>query len=593
MSKRPIPADDVQDLVAVARRLSERELYSEAAEIYLLALRLDPKNVAVKLGLAEARKCQRQLRGGASAKTLRDVLREQLRRAAIDASHFLGLAHIYASKGENARALECLEVAKERDPENPAHYQLHGQILYRRKEYDGAAREFAKALHLNPFDRETASLLGQAHHELKHYEEALRASVHAFLLLPEADRAGAERLRRRIRTLKQLLGWGRREIASVFHDRQEHLHTAFDRLEWHRERFREEEGLGADVPTTASPLAEAALTGRIDLAARLRKLPILSSLTDEQVFRLTRAVSIENHEAGSVLFEHRTPGRDLYVLEEGKIVIQRPTHYGLFTLGTIPVGELFGEVNFLSLLERSADAVAGTSCRLLRFDADELDRLIETDSELAVQLYWTFWRSLAKKLRATNEQLKSFFASESQSENFLALRHAHPTVTDRVKVEQSDKIRLFREQGLSRSELMTLAAFSKEKRFAAGASIFQEGDEGTEMYVIVDGRARISKFIPGAGEEALAILERGEFFGEMSLIDGQPRSADARAHSGPLTCLALDQGTVREVLEMDPRASLEFLQLLCRLITHRLREIDEKVIGWRILAGEPGETRTA
>jgi CRP-like cAMP-binding protein len=74
----------------------------------------------------------------------------------------------------------------------------------------------------------------------------------------------------------------------------------------------------------------------------------------------------------------------------------------------------------------------------------------------------------------------------------------------------------------------------------------------------------------------------------MSLIDGEPRSADARAHGGPLTVLALDQPTVQEVLSMDSQASLEFLQLLCRLISHRLREIDEKVIGWRILSGDPG-----
>ena len=72
----------------------------------------------------------------------------------------------------------------------------------------------------------------------------------------------------------------------------------------------------------------------------------------------------------------------------------------------------------------------------------------------------------------------------------------------------------------------------------------------------------------------------------MSLIDGQPRSADARAHGGPMTALALNQATVREVLAMDPHASLEFLQLLCRLIANRLREIDEKVIGWRIMSGE-------
>ena len=160
-------------------------------------------------------------------------------------------------------------------------------------------------------------------------------------------------------------------------------------------------------------------------------------------------------------------------------------------------------------------------------------------------------------------------------------------------MESTDKIRLFREQGLSRRELMTLATFSREERFAAGASLFQEGDEGTEMYVILEGKAMISKFIPGAGEEALAILERGDFFGEMSLIDGEPRSADARAYSGPLTVLTLDQATVREILAMDPHAALEFMQLLCRLVANRLREIDEKVVGWRILSGERNEGASA
>ncbi len=152
------------------------------------------------------------------------------------------------------------------------------------------------------------------------------------------------------------------------------------------------------------------------------------------------------------------------------------------------------------------------------------------------------------------------------------------------------KIRLFREQGLSRKELMTLATFSREKRFQDDASIFQEGDEGQEMYIILEGRVMISKFIPGGGEEALAILERGDFFGEMALIDGAPRSADARAHGGPVTVLSLDEGTVQELLSMDAAAALEFLQLLCRLITQRLREIDEKVIGWRIMSGEPGDS---
>ncbi len=594
---RPL-IDDIADL---ARRLSAASRHDEAAEILLLALRLDPANLAVKLALAEARKLHQQQGGGDSrSRSLREVLREGFRRNAIDAAHFLGLAELFAERGENARAVECLEVAKAKDLANPAHSKLHGRLLFRRKDFDGAALELGRALRLNPFDRETAEALGRAEFERKRFEAALAATTHAFLLLNEGDEEGGRRLRRRIQTLRQILGWGSRELTQVFRDRQEEIHTAFDRLEWHRERFLEQGGFSPATTFATTAPAEAApgdqgaggAGGQLHLAARLRRLKLWSLLTDEQIFRLATVVRDEIHETGVLVFAHRSQGRDLYVLERGEILIQRPTAYGTFTLGKLDPGSLFGEVNYITGLDRSSDASALSSCELFRFEANALDALVEDTPELGVKLFWSFWHSLAQKLRATNDQLKSFFSADTMPENFLRLRKRpaprspESPESPEVKVESTDKIRLFREQGLSRRELMTLATFSREERFAAGASLFQEGDEGAEMYVVLEGRVMISKFIPGAGEEALAILERGEFFGEMALIDGEPRSADARAFGGPLTVLTLDQATVREILAMDAHAALEFMQLLCRLIANRLREIDEKVVGWRILSGE-------
>ncbi|HEV7517728.1 MAG TPA: tetratricopeptide repeat protein, partial [Thermoanaerobaculia bacterium] len=185
----PQSSQELTELTALARRFSQREMYEEAADLFLLALRLDPKNLGVKLGLAEVRKLQRQQKGG-PPRTLKEMLREQFRRDAIDAAHFMGLAHLYAEKGENGRAIECIEVAKAKDMENPGHHKLHGRILFRRQEYDTAAEELARALRLNPFDRETAESLGRAEYERKQFEPALGAAVHAFLLLNEADKEG-------------------------------------------------------------------------------------------------------------------------------------------------------------------------------------------------------------------------------------------------------------------------------------------------------------------------------------------------------------------------------------------------------------------
>jgi len=590
---QPPSHQEVRELTDLAHRFSTSGRYEEAADILLLALRLDPKNLSVKLGLAEIRKLQQQ-HTGTSSRSLRDVLREGFRRNALDAAHFLGLAHLYAEKGENARAIECIEVAKAKDLANPANHKLHGRLLFRRRDFDGAVEEFGRALRYNPFDRETAESLGRAEYERKQFEAALSATVHAFLLLNDGDEEGVRRLRRRIQTLKQILGWGNRELARVFRERQEMVHTSFDRLEWHRERFLEQGGLpGSSLSLTAPPPKRGDAGGQLELAARLRRIKPLAHFSDEQIFRLTQAVREEVHDVGSLIFGHRAQERDFYMLERGEITVQRTTSYGTFALGMVEPGDFFGEASFITGQERSSDALAAAASLMFRIDSATLDNLMENSPELGVQVYWTLWHSLARKLRATNEQLKSFFSEESMPESFLRLRKQAAGVPANVRVEESDKIRLFREQGLSRRELMTLATFSREKRFSAGASLFQEGDEGAEMYIILEGRAMISKYIPGAGEEALAILERGDFFGEMSLIDGEPRSADARAHAGPLTVLALDQGTVREVLAMDPHAALEFLQLLCRLVANRLREIDEKVIGWRIMSGERNESVSA
>lgn len=180
---------EIEELSNLARRFSESGRHDEATDLLLMALRLDPKSLSVKLALAEVRKLQQQ--EGGSSRSLRDVLRESFRRNAIDAAHFLGLAHLYADKGENARAVECIEIARAKDLANPSTHKLHGRLSFRRKDFDGAAEEFGRALRYNPFDRETAEWLGRSEYERKKFEAALAATVHAFLLLNDGDEEGS------------------------------------------------------------------------------------------------------------------------------------------------------------------------------------------------------------------------------------------------------------------------------------------------------------------------------------------------------------------------------------------------------------------
>src|SRR5262245_281686 len=87
------PHKDLETLLDLARRLSERELFEESAELFLVALKLDPGNLGIKLGLAEVRKRQ-AARQGRPPRSLREMMREQARRNAIDSEQFVGLAHL-------------------------------------------------------------------------------------------------------------------------------------------------------------------------------------------------------------------------------------------------------------------------------------------------------------------------------------------------------------------------------------------------------------------------------------------------------------------------------------------------------------------
>ena len=151
-------------------------------------------------------------------------------------------------------------------------------------------------------------------------------------------------------------------------------------------------------------------------------------------------------------------------------------------------------------------------------------------------------------------------------------------------VELEKKVALLKEKGLSSKELRLLVTFSKVEIFQKGQNIFLEGQKGDRLYIILDGKVRISKNIPGVGEEALTILEKGDFFGEMALIDNASRSADAKAHTN-VTVLSIQNQLLTGILSRDVESSYQFLYILCKILSRRLREINLKIYQWRIMSG--------
>ena len=106
--------------------------------------------------------------------------------------------------------------------------------------------------------------------------------------------------------------------------------------------------------------------------------------------------------------------------------------------------------------------------------------------------------------------------------------------------------------------------------------IFEEGEKGDKFYLILEGAIRISRFVPGMGEEALAVLREGAYFGEMSLIDDDPRSATALAHEKSRV-FVVKRRDLEDLLFVDRDLAYELLWNMVRTITKRLRATNDKM----------------
>lgn len=119
---------------------------------------------------------------------------------------------------------------------------------------------------------------------------------------------------------------------------------------------------------------------------------------------------------------------------------------------------------------------------------------------------------------------------------------------------------------------MKITRKHETQTFEDGEIIFAEGDVSTEMFVIRTGSVEILKHV-GGHPIRLAELKRGSFFGEMSLLEGLPRSATARA-IGTAEMLVLRPGSLLLQIRRDPTFAFELLQQL----SGRVRDLNEKLV---------------
>ncbi len=129
---------------------------------------------------------------------------------------------------------------------------------------------------------------------------------------------------------------------------------------------------------------------------------------------------------------------------------------------------------------------------------------------------------------------------------------------------------------LDDAELRSVAEICKEEQFVSGAYIFREGESGNRLYLITDGEVRISRDVPGSGEEALAVLKPGALFGEMAVFDRTQRSTHAISNGGT-TALTISRPDFEMLLDFDRELARKVLWAVVRLLSTRLRQTNDSL----------------
>ncbi len=142
--------------------------------------------------------------------------------------------------------------------------------------------------------------------------------------------------------------------------------------------------------------------------------------------------------------------------------------------------------------------------------------------------------------------------------------------------------------GLEGRSLRSVLSRLEVLRFAKGKTVFSEGELGRRMYVVYRGEVEVQGHSEDGKNVPIVRLGPGECFGEMALVELQPRSATV-VTTKPTTLYALSNLDLYSLFQQDHFAYVIVLQNICRLLSRRLRKADSRICAF--LAESPRKAR--
>lgn len=132
-------------------------------------------------------------------------------------------------------------------------------------------------------------------------------------------------------------------------------------------------------------------------------------------------------------------------------------------------------------------------------------------------------------------------------------------------------------EGLNDDELEKIFKLAKIKAYPAKTMILEEGKRGGALHVIIKGKARVSKKVEGRKDKIITALGPQSIFGEMSLFDNLPYSANVTAME-ETRCMVIPKPDLDALLQQDMRLAYKLLTQIITILSQRLRNTNEELV---------------
>lgn len=612
----------VDDICQIANAFASSGHYQKAISLYESANKLFPENVAIKINLGRVRALLKGAPNTRDADNNAQVSSPSLHSSTmkdVNAYRIIGLGQMLLDSGNEKEAEHIFELSKVKWETSFLPYFHLGQIYLRQAKYHRAAEELEQAREFNPFHVETLYLLGQSYFHLKKFQDALPSLFDGLIISSRAKSELRLEIKETIDTvLEKMPSFGKDGRNALVRKRHQHLQRLFEELKstdinkamvqtnfetstWGDYASAVDASLLDKLPSVpddkeTNPTLTATYDETapepdnqkqaLDLLDKMKRHLVFKNLEERDLKKLARFTSEIRIREDSFVYHEGDPVFGLYFIDRGKIEINKGTPFGKIAFSHFNRGSFFGDDSLLNGKERFTSAQCIEESDLLFLDKAGLAMIFARERRLAIHFLWYFWKSLSAQVRHSNYKMTHFF-SDGASEKVKFLLENESTDNGKpTHIEMDKKIEVLQSKGLTAKELSHIARLCNEEIYNEGETIFKEGDTGDRLYIVLEGDVLISKNIKDVGNEALSVLKQGDFFGEMALAgSGHVRSADATAKTQGTTLLIISRQALKEILAIDTNSAYQFLTILCRILSQRLLEMNEKIYQWKLMAG--------